>query len=110
MRHAPQQLLVAQEDILPGTCVDLFKRRQGRGTLLEIFYVAAESLLELKHLGAVKFGKVAGEVPGHGGVARSRVPGLESGVNPRRETRNGARFQRAQTSTFVPTFRSKALR
>jgi hypothetical protein len=36
--------------------------------LLESFDVLTEILLEAKHLGAVEFGKVAGEVPGHGYV------------------------------------------
>src|SRR3972149_4613500 len=70
MRHAPQEILVAQKNAFPSIAVGIL----------------AEGFFELKHLRAVEFRKIAGEVPGHGALARFQVSGSEFRVNPRLET------------------------
>src|SRR3990172_2534651 len=124
MRHAPQEILVAQKNAFPGIAVGILQRRQSRRALFESFHVPAKSFLELKHLRAVEFRKIAGEVPSHSALAtrvvkadrrRSRsfefrVPSSRLTQDPRPETRDKGVQRRSYTSTFVPTFRSSALR
>ena len=65
MGHAPGEILVPQENVLPRRDVIALKRCQRACALFEGYDVIVKSFLKVKHVRAVKFRKITSEIPIH---------------------------------------------